>query len=80
MARNPIIAVIAGAGLTALIQSSSAFIGITQSLFASGAIDLKLALALMFGANIGTCITAVLASLGGSLSARRTSTFHVLLM
>ena len=78
MARNPIIAVIAGAGLTALIQSSSAFIGITQSLFASGAIDLKLALALMFGANIGTCITAVLASLGGSLSARRTSTFHVL--
>lgn len=78
MAQNPIIAVIVGAGLTALIQSSSAFIGITQSLFASGAIDLKLALALMFGANIGTCITAILASIGGSLSARRTSTFHVL--
>lgn len=78
MAKNPILAVIIGAGLTALIQSSSAFIGITQSLFASGAIDLKLALALMFGANIGTCITAILASLGGSLSARRTSTFHVL--
>lgn len=48
MAKNPILAVIVGAGLTALIQSSSAFIGITQSLFASGAIDLKLALALMF--------------------------------
>lgn len=78
MAQNPILAVVVGAGLTALIQSSSAFIGITQSLFASGAIDLKLALALMFGANIGTCITAILASLGGSLSARRTSTFHVL--
>lgn len=78
MAQNPIIAVLIGAALTALIQSSSAFIGIIQSLFASGAIDLSVALGLMFGANIGTCITAVLASLGGSLSARRTSTFHVL--
>lgn len=78
MAQNPIIAVLVGAASTALIQSSSAFIGIIQSLFASGAIDLNVALGLMFGANIGTCITAVLASLGGSLSARRTSTFHVL--
>ena len=78
MAQNPIIAVIIGAGLTALIQSSSAFIGITQSLYASGAIDLNVALALMFGANIGTCITAILASLGGSLSARRTSLFHIM--
>ena len=78
MAQNPIIAVIIGAALTALIQSSSAFIGIAQSLFASGAIDLNVALALMFGANIGTCITAILASLGGSLSAKRTSLFHIL--
>ena len=78
MAQNPIIAVIIGAALTALIQSSSAFIGIAQSLFSSGAIDLNVALALMFGANIGTCITAILASLGGSLSAKRTSLFHIL--
>ena len=78
MAQNPIIAVIIGAALTALIQSSSAFIGIAQSLFASGAIDLNVALALIFGANIGTCITAILASLGGSLSAKRTSLFHIL--
>lgn len=78
MAQNPIIAVIIGAALTALIQSSSAFIGIAQSLFASGAIDLNVALALMFGANIGTCITAILASIGGSLSAKRTSLFHIL--
>ena len=78
MAQNPIIAVIIGAGLTAIIQSSSAFIGITQSLYASGAIDLNVALGLMFGANIGTCITAILASIGGSLSAKRTSLFHVL--
>lgn len=78
MAQTPIFAVLIGAGLTALIQSSSAFIGITQSLYASGAIELNVALGLMFGANIGTCITAVLASIGGSLSAKRTSTFHVL--
>lgn len=78
MAQNPVIAVLIGSALTALIQSSSAFIGITQSLYASGAIDLNVALALMFGANIGTCITAILASLGGSLSAKRTSLFHIL--
>lgn len=78
VAQNPILGVLIGAALTALLQSSSAFIGITQSLFASGAIDLGVALSLMFGANIGTCITAILASLGGSLSAKRTSLFHVL--
>lgn len=76
--RTPILGVLIGATLTALIQSSSAFIGITQSLYASGAISLEVALALMFGANIGTCITAILASLGGSLSAKRTSLFHIL--
>ena len=78
VAQNPVLGVIIGAILTALLQSSSAFIGITQSLFASGAIDLGVALSLMFGANIGTCITAILASLGGSLSAKRTSLFHIL--
>ena len=78
MGKKPILGVLIGAILTAMLQSSSAFIGITQSLFASNAIDLGVALALMFGANIGTCITAILASLGGSLSARRTSLFHVL--
>lgn len=76
--KTPILGVLIGAALTALIQSSSAFIGITQSLYASGAISLEVALALMFGANIGTCITAILASLGGSLSAKRTSLFHIL--
>lgn len=78
MGKKPILGVLIGAVLTAMLQSSSAFIGITQSLFASNAIDLGVALALMFGANIGTCITAILASLGGSLSARRTSLFHIL--
>lgn len=78
LGKNPIIAVLVGAVLTALIQSSSAFIGIVQSLYASGAIGLNLSLGFLFGANIGTCITGVLASLGGSLSAKRTSLFHVL--
>lgn len=78
MAKNPIFAVLTGALLTAIIQSSSAFIGITQSLYASGAIDINVALGLMFGANIGTCITAVLASVGGSLSAKRASVFHII--
>ncbi|WP_276886592.1 Na/Pi cotransporter family protein [Anaerococcus lactolyticus] len=76
--QKPILGVLIGTVLTALLQSSSAFIGITQSLFATGAIKLNVALALMFGANIGTCITAILASLGGSLSAKRTSLFHIL--
>lgn len=76
--QKPILGVLIGTALTAMLQSSSAFIGITQSLYASGAISLEVALALMFGANIGTCITAILASLGGSLSAKRTSLFHIL--
>lgn len=76
--QRPILGVLIGTALTAMLQSSSAFIGITQSLYASGAISLEVALALMFGANIGTCITAILASLGGSLSAKRTSLFHIL--
>lgn len=76
--QKPVLGVLIGTVLTALLQSSSAFIGITQSLFATGAIKLNVALALMFGANIGTCITAILASLGGSLSAKRTSLFHIL--
>ena len=76
--QRPILGVLIGTILTAMLQSSSAFIGITQSLYASAAISLEVALALMFGANIGTCITAILASLGGSLSAKRTSLFHIL--
>lgn len=78
LGKNPVIAVLVGALMTALIQSSSAFIGIVQSLYGSGAIGLNLSLGFLFGANIGTCITGVLASLGGSLSAKRTSLFHVL--
>lgn len=78
MATNPVVAVLVGTLVTAVIQSSSAFIGIIQTLFAASAINLNVALALMFGANIGTCITSLLASIGGSLAAKRTALFHVL--
>lgn len=78
MATNPVVAVLVGTLITAVIQSSSAFIGIIQTLFAASAINLNVALALMFGANIGTCITSLLASIGGSLAAKRTALFHVL--
>ncbi|MGO3019074.1 MAG: Na/Pi cotransporter family protein [Anaerococcus sp.] len=78
MATSPVIAVLVGTIITAVIQSSSAFIGIVQTLFAASAINLNVALALMFGANIGTCVTSLLASIGGSLAAKRTALFHVL--
>ncbi|MDD7306110.1 MAG: Na/Pi cotransporter family protein [Peptoniphilaceae bacterium] len=77
IATNPLIGVLVGTLITAIIQSSSAFIGIIQTLFAASAINLNVALALMFGANIGTCITSLLASIGGSLAAKRTAIFHV---
>lgn len=61
---NPVLAILLGAGFTALIQSSSASVGILQALAISGLIPLSSAIYITFGQNIGTCITAVLASLG----------------
>lgn len=78
MSTTPVIAAIVGAIITGVIQSSSAIVGIVQSLYATDAITLKASLGLVFGANIGTTVTALLASIGASLSARRTSIFHLL--
>lgn len=78
MSSNPLIAVLIGTIITGVIQSSSAVIGIIQTLFASNAIGLDVALGLLFGANIGTCVTSLLASLGGSLASKRTALYHVL--
>lgn len=78
MSSTPILAVLIGAVITGVIQSSSAFIGIIQTLFASGALTLNVSLGLLFGANIGTCVTSLLASIGGSLAAKRTALFHIL--
>jgi phosphate:Na+ symporter len=69
---------LAGAVLTAIVQSSSATLGITISLATTGVIDFPTAAALVLGENIGTTITALLASLGGSINARRASYAHVL--
>ena len=74
----PIVGVLAGAITTAIIQSSSATIGILQELYSTGAIPIAGAVAIVFGDNIGTTVTAVLASIGGSVAARRTALAHVM--
>lgn len=75
---NPLLGVAAGAIFTAIIQSSSASVGILQALSASGAISLNNSVYVLFGQNIGTCITAVLASVGTSRNARRTTIIHLM--
>ena len=74
---NPFIAVVFGAVFTALIQSSSASVGILQALANSGLIPLSSSIYIIFGQNIGTCITALLASLGASRNAKRTTIVHL---
>ena len=75
---NPLLGILAGAGFTAVIQSSSASVGILQALANSGVISLPSAVFVLFGQNIGTCITAVLASIGTSRSAKRATIIHLL--
>ncbi|MEN1937072.1 Na/Pi cotransporter family protein [Paenibacillus sp. 102] len=78
MSNSPILGVIVGTVFTLIVQSSSATIGILQELFGQGAIDLKAALPVLFGDNIGTTITAVLAAIGTSIAARRAALVHVI--
>lgn len=75
---RPIIGVFVGVITTAVIQSSSATIGILQQLFSTGAVPLVGAIAIVLGDNIGTTITSIFASIGGSSSAKRTALVHVL--
>ena len=74
---NPLLGIMAGAIFTALIQSSSASVGILQALATSGAISFSGAVYVLFGQNIGTCITAVLASIGTGRNAKRTTILHL---
>ncbi|MGX8852141.1 Na/Pi cotransporter family protein [Amedibacillus sp. YH-ame10] len=74
---NPFLAILVGAGFTALIQSSSASVGILQALAVSGLIPLSSSIYIIFGQNIGTCITAVLASLSANRNAKRTTVIHL---
>ena len=77
LSKNPILGVLVGTGLTLLIQASSATIGILQNLYASHLIDLQCALPVLFGDNIGTTITAIIASLGANIAAKRVAAAHV---
>lgn len=78
VSNTPILGVLVGAGLTVLVQSSSATIGILQDLFTTGTIPMVGAVAIVLGSNIGTTVTAVLAAIGGSVAAKRTATIHVI--
>ena len=75
--RNPLLGVLAGALLTAIIQSSSASVGILQALSSTGAIKFGAALPIILGQNIGTCVTALLSSIGTSKNAKRVAVVHL---
>ena len=74
---NPLLGLFAGLALTSIIQSSSATIGILQALAMQGLIPIEAALPILFGENIGTCVTAMFASIGTSITARRAATLHL---
>lgn len=75
---NPFLGVIAGTAITALLQSSSASLGILQAIANQGVVSLHSAMYIILGFNIGTCVTSVLSSVGSSKNARRTALVHVL--
>ena len=75
---NPIVGILFGAGLTAIIQSSSASVGILQGLCGTGVVTFGSAIPIILGQNIGTCITAILGSVGANRNARRTAMVHLL--
>ncbi|MCI8360160.1 MAG: Na/Pi cotransporter family protein [Clostridiales bacterium] len=78
-ANNPLLGVLAGMVFTAVVQSSSASIGILQALAMQGAVpDIRAAVFILMGMNIGTCVTAILAALGGGRNAKRAAVIHLL--
>lgn len=74
---NPILGMAVGAILTAIIQSSSASVGILQALCATGAVHYSVALPIIMGQNIGTCVTSILSSIGASKNAKRAAMIHL---
>ena len=78
MFSNPVLGMLAGLVLTAIIQSSSASVGILQALCATGSVTFATALPIIMGQNIGTCITALLASIGTTTNAKRTTLIHII--
>ena len=77
LGQNPVLGVFAGAVITVLIQASSATIGILQGLYAGGFLDLKGSLPVLFGDNIGTTLTVIIAAAGANISAKRVAATHV---
>ena len=77
MFQNPVLGVLAGAALTAIIQSSSASVGILQALAATGQVTYGAAIPIIMGQNIGTCITAILSSIGANKNAKRAALVHL---
>lgn len=77
MFSNPILGVLAGAVLTAIIQSSSASVGILQALAVTGSISVASAFPIILGQNIGTCVTAMISSIGTNKNAKRTAVVHL---
>lgn len=78
LGRNPILGVVAGAVVTAIIQSSSASVGILQTLAMNGIVTWNSAIFITLGQNIGTCITAILSSIGAKTNARRAAVIHLM--
>lgn len=74
---NPLLGVAVGAAVTALLQSSSASMGILQAISTTGVVSFNIAMPLIMGQNIGTCITALISSVGASKNAKRTSMIHL---
>ena len=75
---NPILGILVGAGVTAIIQSSSASVGILQSLAAAGLVPFNAAIYIIMGQNIGTCITAIMSAMGAKKAAKTASIMHLL--
>ena len=75
---NPVLGVVAGAVLTAIIQSSSASVGILQALSSTGSVTYAAAIPIIMGQNIGTCVTAMISSVGATKNAKRTAFVHLL--
>jgi len=78
LGKNPLLAVVAGAIVTAIIQSSSASVGILQTLAMNGVVNWQSAVFIMLGQNIGTCVTAIISSTGTGKNAKRASMIHLL--
>ena len=77
MFKNPVLGVLAGAGLTAVIQSSSASVGILQALAVTGQVSYGAAIPIIMGQNIGTCVTAMISSVGANKNAKRAALVHL---